>query len=504
LIELEDLTVRYPRAPAPALRDLTLRVEAGETVLLLGPSGGGKSTLARALSGLIPHDIFAVVQGSLRVAGLDPLSAPPGEVAAQVGLLFQDPEAGFATLNVADEVAFGLENLRLPREEMPARIRSALEAVGLSGFELRRLDTLSGGEAQRVALAALLAMGTPLLVLDEPTANLDPAATREFFELLAARQPGHTILLIEHKLDACLPLAGRAILLRGDGSLLAEGPPERVFRDHLPEVLEAGIWLPESLIPEGDGRGTPNGPVLPTSDPPVVTVRGLTFAFKNSPPVLRDLDLDIFPGDFLALVGPNGSGKTTLARLLMGLLPRPPSGEIRLFGDALPDLPLEKLTERVGYVFQNPEHQFVTDTVEEELAYSLRARRWPEARAQERVLEMLERIGLRPLAGRNPFTLSQGEKRRLSVATMLAAGQQVLILDEPTFGQDRRTAYALMDALAELNRQGVVILIITHDLRFVRRYARRVAVLLEGRIAFSGTPGELFARSELLSAARLQ
>jgi energy-coupling factor transport system ATP-binding protein len=503
LIQLDRLTVRYPRAASPAIRDLSLRIEPGETVLLLGPSGGGKSTLALALAGLIPHDVFAHLQGEIRVDGVDPLSAAPGEVAARVGLLFQDPEAGFATLTVEDEIAFGLENLRVAPEQMPARIQAALEDVSLSGVGARRLGTLSGGEAQRIALAALLAMDPPILVLDEPTSNLDPASRREFFAVLARLRRQRTILLIEHNLDACLPLADRAVALGAGGSLIAQGPPDRVFRDHLEALRESGAWLPETYLAEQISADPPEVQAPRSGQPPAVACRGLTFAYDEANPVLRDVELEIAAGEFAALVGPNGSGKTTLARHLLGLLPRPARGQVLLFGDPVQQLGLPELTRRAGYVFQNPEHQFVTDTVWEELAYSLRARQTAQSEVRGQVEDMLERFGLREHARRNPFTLSQGEKRRLSVATMLALDQRLLILDEPTFGQDRRASLALMDSLAALNRSGVTILIITHDMRLVRRHARRALALVGGRLVFSGSPPDLFDRPDLLAAARL-
>jgi energy-coupling factor transporter ATP-binding protein EcfA2 len=505
LIELEHLSVRYPKSETPALDDVSLAIERGETILLLAPSGGGKSTLARVLSGLIPQDMFAFVQGRARVGEIDPMSAPPGVVAGQVGLLFQDPESGFATLTVEDEVAFGLENLRVSPGEMPGRIRRSLEQVGMPGIEKRRLDQLSGGEAQRIALASLLAMAPPVLVLDEPTANLDPASTREFFSHLAALRSSHTILLIEHKLDACLHLADRVILLDGHGRLIVAAARDRVFEEYIDVILETGSWLPGEITDSSPSPPveSPGGSPPSMHELPAVHVEDLTFAYPGRPPVLRDANLDVPRGSFFALVGPNGSGKTTLARLMMGLLPAPEQGEIRVFGDALGDLTLADLIERVGFVFQNPEHQFVTNTVRDELAFSLTSRHWPKPEVEARVAELLSRFELVDQERQNPFTLSQGQKRRLSVATMLAVGQRMLILDEPTLGQDRRTTQALMESLSALNRQGVTILIITHDMRLVRSYAQTAAVLLEGRIAFVGQPGVLFEMEELMRAARL-
>jgi energy-coupling factor transporter ATP-binding protein EcfA2 len=506
LIELEHLTVRYPKSEAPALDDVSLTIERGETILLLAPSGGGKSTLARVLSGLIPQGIFAFVEGRVRVGEIDPLTAPQGLVAGQVGLLFQDPESSFATLTVEDEIAFGLENLRVAPTEMPGRIRHSLEQVGLMGLEKRRLDRLSGGEAQRIALACLLAMAPPVLVLDEPTANLDPASTREFFDRLAILRPSHTVLLIEHKLDACLHLADRVVLLDGHGRLITAAPSERVFEDYRDVILETGSWLPGEItdpapVAHAELAGVP--PPAAMHGLPAAHIEDLTFAYPGHPPILSDVSLDIPRGAFFALIGPNGSGKTTLARLMMGLLPPPEQGEIRIFGDALDALTLADLTERVGFVFQNPEHQFVTNSVRDELAFSLTSRDWPKPEVESRVAELLTRFELTDQASQNPFTLSQGQKRRLSVATMLAVGQRMLILDEPTLGQDRRTTQALMESLCALNRQGVTILIITHDMQLVRSYAQTAAVLLDGRIAFAGQPYLLFEREELMRAARL-
>jgi energy-coupling factor transport system ATP-binding protein len=503
LIQIRNLTVRYPRSAAPALRDLSFEIDSGQLVLLLGPSGSGKSTLARTLAGLIPHSVFAQVEGEVVVDGVHPLMAGPAASALRVGLLFQDPEAGFATLTVEDEIAFGLENLRLPRSRMPARIRTALAATGQTDLLRRPLHSLSAGEAQGVALAALLAMEPAVLVLDEPTAHLDPASTREFFARLSRLKRARTILLIEHKLDACLRLADRLVLLDSDGSLLASGGPKQVFARKRKRILATGTWLPRSLEPPARPRTDRGAVPRPVRAAPAVSVRRLTFAYPGGPPVLRRLDLDVPAGAFVALVGPNASGKSTLARLLIGLLPKPGGSTIQLFGSDLEGLTARDMARQVGFVFQNPEHQFLRETVREELAYSLEIRRTTVDQRPREVERLLERFDLRGLEDRNPFTLSQGEKRRLSVAEMLAAGQRLLILDEPTFGQDRKSTYALMDSLADRNREGVTIIVITHDMRFVQRYADTAAVLLGGKIVFQGTPRSLFRRARLARKARL-
>ncbi len=482
MISASHLTIRYPRTPKPAVQGVSFTLPAGELALLLGPSGGGKSTLALALTGIVPHHIFAHVEGKIRLNGLNPAETEPARIAATAGILFQDPEAGFATLTVEDELAFGLENLAVPREAMPARIREALAKVGMEAFLKRRLETLSGGEAQRIALAALLAMQPPVLILDEPTANLDPQATRDFFATLARLKGEHTILLIEHKLDACWHLADRVLFLGEGGRLLAVGEPDATLQAHLPQILEAGIWVPSHLDPRAGRRPPPDAFPPLHADTPAVEVRGLEFAYPGGTPVLRGVDLRIPQGDFVALMGANGAGKSTLALHMAGLLPPPQTGEVRLFGKPLASLSPREQADLVGFVFQNPEHQFVTDRVWDELAYSLRVRAWPEEEIRARVEHLLAAFRLTAHADRNPFTLSQGQKRRLSVGTMLAAGQRLLILDEPTFGQDRNTAYALMERLRALNREGVTIVMITHDERLAREYARRKVVLADGRV----------------------
>ena len=484
VLEIRDLRVRYPRLARPALDGLDLDLCRGETLLLLGPSGGGKSTLLLTLTGLIPHDIYARVQGRIRVLDADPLEEPPGAMATRIGLMFQDPEAGFAMLVVEDEIAFGLENLRVPPAAMPPRITAALQAVDMLPYRHRRLDSLSGGQQQRVALAALLAMEPPILALDEPTAHLDFRATASFFATLQRLRGRHSILLVEHRVDRALAVADRVVLLDTRGRVLAQGPPWPTLRRHRDAALEAGLWLPAELDPRAGWRADHTTPLR--TDPPAVALERVSFAYPQGPTVLHEVSLQVPQGDFLALVGPNGAGKTTLARLMLHLGLRPTAGQVRLFGEPVARLRPGDITARAGFVFQNPEHQFVTERVDDEIAYSLRVRGFPEAEVQARVQALLDRFGLAEHAARNPFRLSQGQKRRLSVATMLAVAPQLLILDEPTFGQDRNTAYALMDLLLDLNREGVTMVMITHDARLARQYARHVAVLEGGRLVWHG------------------
>jgi energy-coupling factor transporter ATP-binding protein EcfA2 len=536
LIEVDDLSVHYPRAAQPSLRGVTLSVERGETLLLLGPSGSGKSTLGLCLTGLVPASIPARMEGRIRLDGQDAALLSVAQRTAAIGMVFQDPEAQFCMLTVEDEVAFGLENLATPPEEMDGRIAEALALVGLSERRRERVDRLSGGQKQRLSLACALARRPAILFLDEPTANLDPQTRHEFFQFLHTlrrERPALTMLIVEHILDDLITLVDRVALLQSDGRLLAVGSPAQVFDARDDELDALGIWLPQvtalahklrrlgllisplpltveqaaaSLDPLLAQRSlpslqSPRGTSAPAA--PAVEVRNLSFRYPHGLDVLRDVSLTVPAGSFFALVGPNGAGKTTLSAHLADIL-RPPPGRVQILGDDIATLTTAQITERVGYVFQNPEHQFVEQRVDQELAYSLRLRKRPPQEIEATVAQLLDAFGLETLRARNPFALSQGQKRRLSVATMLAVGQRILVLDEPTFGQDRHTAHALMERLCALHAQGVTLLIITHDMQLVADYAQSAAVLCEGRLRYVGPTAQLFMQADVLEEAALR
>ena len=539
IVEIRGLSFRYEGAEAPVLRDVHLTVEAGETVLLLGPSGCGKSTLLLCLNGIIPHRIPGEFSGQVTVAGLDVLQHEVHTMAEKVGLVFQDPEAQFAMLYVEDEVAFGLENLRYPREVIVERVEAALRQVGLAHKIGQRLDRLSGGEKQKVALASVLAMEPEVLAFDAPTANLDPLSAQEFFALLRHLKEalGKTLIIVEQQVDGLIPLVDRLVLMNGAGEIIADGAPREVIATVGPDALSRyGIWTPQVwelvdfarrqgmdvpeypltveeahalLAPVLDGRVpsefVAEHPRMQAEGEAAIRVEGLSHTYPAYPAdvvALRDVRLQIAAGDFCAIVGQNGAGKTTLAKFLTKIL-EPPPGSVFLNGEDVAALPLREVTRHIGYVFQNPEHQFVEDTVYDELAYSLRVRGIDEATVRERVLETLEAFQLRPLAHRHPFELSQGEKRRLSVATMLIVEPEVLILDEPTLGLDRATASALMEAMRALNARGKTVVFITHDMRLVAEYARSAVVMADGEVVFQGSVRELFQRPEVMDRAAL-
>lgn len=539
MITARHLGFRYPERRLPALSDVSFSVRAGESVLVLGASGSGKSTLALCLDGLIPQLVEGEFVGELTVAGLSTNAQPVSLLAQKVGLVFQDPEAQFCTLSVQDEVAFGLENLLTAPELIEVKIDEALASVGLPGFRERRLDTLSGGEQQRVALASVLALGPEVLVLDEPSANLDPAGTRELFALLGrlARTRVRTLIVIEHKLDEIIAWVDSVLALSPDGRLLFRGDPREAFYERAELLGEAGVWRPErAALTRGlcvRGWAIPGAPLSlaetvaafaatpgllprlaaasPRAAPPqsgpgevLLAVRDLSFSYPRGREVLKGVSFELKAGEFAAIVGANGAGKSTLASLLSGVR-RPPRGTVYLRRGDIRSLSDAALTAQVGHVFQNPEHQLVTDTVHGELAYSLaQSKRGMLTVEQEAtVAATLQRFGLERLAEANPYTLSQGQKRRLSVAAMLVRAQPVLVLDEPTFGQDYVQAVKLMDLLSDLWREGKTIVVVTHDMNLAAQYAQKLLVLGEGELLFCGPPGEFFAEEELVARAAL-
>jgi energy-coupling factor transport system ATP-binding protein len=472
-IRARDLGFRHSGASRPALSDVSFDVEPGRTLLIVGPSGSGKSTLALAIAGLVPRDFDGAFEGSLEIEGVETRSWEPAALSARVGIVFQDPESQLVMEHVEDDIAFGLENRGWHRGRMLARVPEALREVGLDGFERRRTARLSGGEQQRVALGGVLAALPSILVLDEPTANLDPRGTTDFFERLATiKAEGETtIVLVEHKVELAWPMANLVLALDREGRPIDLGRPEEVLVRSGVRMRREGIWLPErgAPMPVAGSSGQPG--------PPLIEAHGVRFGYDKEEPILRDIELVAGRAERIALVGPNGSGKSTLGRLLVGLL-RPDHGSLLLGADEPSRLPAAELARRAGYVFQDPETQFLANTVEEEVMLGLR----PDERATAG--ELLERLGL-PLGQfgeRSPYLLSGGEARRLSLACVLVRWPQVLVLDEPTFGQDRLGHEALVEIIRERLDTGICLFTATHDRRFIEQVAERIIELGSGWI----------------------
>ncbi len=449
---------RYATRHGWAVRDVDLRIEPGQRVLLLGASGSGKSTLLHGLAGVLGGADEGEQEGELLLDG-----APAASTRGRAGLVLQDPDSQAILARVGDDVAFGCENLGVPRAQIWSRVRAALDAVGLDVPLDRATSALSGGQKQRLALAGVLAMRPGALLLDEPTANLDPAGVTEVRDAVAraTSATGATLVVVEHRLDAWLPVVDRVVVL-GAGGVLADGPAEAVLSARGAELAAAGVWVP----------GIPPPFPPPPSAPPGATLlrgAGLVVARRRGEPVAGPLEAEVRASEVLGIVGRNGSGKSTLGLTLAGLLP-PDAGRVEaspslsagLAGDPI-SWPARALLTRIGMVFQEPEHQLLATTVRGELEVGPRALGLDAGEIGARVDELLERLRLARLAEANPFTLSGGEKRRLTVAAMLATGPQVMVLDEPTFGQDAATWAQLVAIIASLRDEGAAVVAISHD-----------------------------------------
>lgn len=471
---------RYPGRSAWAVRGLDLRIETGERVLLLGASGAGKSTLLAGLAGVLDPRGGGEAEGLLHTHG-----APPNRSRGETGLLFQDPEDQLVLARAGDDVAFGLENRCVPRSAIWPRVDEALASVGFAYGRDRSTSALSGGEKQRLALAGVLALRPQLLLLDEPTSNLDSAAAAALrSRVRSLLRADSTLLVVDHHVGEWLELVDRVIALEPGRGVLADGSPERVFGDHRAALADAGIWLPATGAQSGRqvvARSPEAGTGSAGASEALVRAEGVTFRHRDqATPAVERVDAEVRTGDVLAITGDNGSGKSTLALLLGGLL-HPSAGRVV----ATPGLdtsdspreiarwPAAGLARHIGSVFQNPEHQFLCGRVDEELALGARRAGLEPAEADRRVSGLLERLRLAPLAAANPFTLSGGEQRRLSVATALVTAPSVLILDEPTFGQDQRTQEELLTLLGELRDAGSGICLVSHDPSVVNALADR-------------------------------
>ena len=459
-----------------ALSGVDLDIAPGERVLVLGPSGSGKSTLMGGLAGLLGGAEEGEATGTLTVDGV-----APAQVRGRVGLLMQDPEAQVVLARVGDDVAFGMENLGVPREEIWPRVEESLSAVGLDAPLDHSTTELSGGQKQRLALASILAMGPGLLLLDEPTANLDPSGIAEVRAAVEAvvERTGATVVVVEHRVDVWAPLVDRVIVV-ADGRIAADGPLDEVLAQQGDALRERGIWLPGDDIAAEVGPAPEAAPAS-SEDAPIARVTDLTIGYDKASPVRSGIDLTIERGVSTCIVGANGAGKSTFALTLAGLLP-PLEGTVEVeTSDGTAGDPHEwsskQLLGRMSMVFQEPEYQFLASTVAEELAIGPRAAGMSEEEIAPLVEEHMEALGLTKLARANPMTLSGGEKRRLSVATALISAPELLILDEPTFGQDRGTWLGLVRLLRAALARGVTLVSITHDPAFVAAMGQRVVDL---------------------------
>lgn len=530
LLALRRVSCRYADSTTPALRDVDFEVAAGEIVAVMGHSGAGKSTLLKCLTGIVPGFERAEVSGTRMAFSATIEGLRPGDLAGRVGIVFQDFEAQLFSTNVTLEVGFAPQQLGLPRATILARTEAALARVGLAGFAARDPATLSGGEKQRLALAGILALEPRVILLDEPTTDIDPEGKRAVLALLhTLRAAGVAVVIVEHEILAA-EAADRLVLLSA-GSVLAHGPSATllgetelleacgvrprdvdVLRRRLGLAAVAGIadvasterelraaGLP-ALLEVTSTAGPAGGAERGRDSPALLDVRDVRFAYGDRPAALDGVSLRIESGEFVALIGQNGSGKTTLAKHLNGLL-SPDQGSVLLGGVDMRGLRLGEIARQVGFVFQDPDHQLFCASVEEEVAYGPRHHLLAGSELAARVDRALEVCGLSDRRAEDPFLLRKGERQRLAVAAVLAIDPRVLVLDEPTTGLDHREQLAILALLADLNRAGRTVIVITHSPWLVAEHASRAVLMAKGRVLFDGGIRELFRADTELAAA---
>jgi energy-coupling factor transport system ATP-binding protein len=532
MITFDHLTYSYPATDgtpfAPILRDVSLEIEEGEFVLVAGPSGSGKSTLLRCLNGLVPHFYGGTIGGSIRVADRDPVAVEPRGMADLVGFVFQDPEAQAVVDVVEDELAFGMENHGLDRTTMRTRIEEALDQLNIAHLRRRHLSSLSGGERQRVAIASVLTLHPSVLVLDEPTSQLDPQAAEEVLDALRKLNDdlGLTIVLAEHRLERVVQYADRVLYLPGDGRAPVFDVPEVVLSQAplVPPLVELGRelgWEPLPLtIREarkkarqaglrdlvGAGASKPE-PGPETAGEPVIEMRGVGFAY-NGAPVLRGIDLTVRQGEFVALMGRNGAGKSTVLKHCIGLL-EPGRGEVRVLGQDTHGVKVEHLARQVGYVPQNPNALLFADTVADELAFTRRAQGMDQTADGHADLDadLLGSLGLGGMSARYPRDLSAGERQRVALAAVLVGNPEVILLDEPTRGLDYEQKAALVRFLRALRAPDgpgkqlpKTVLMVTHDVELVAQCAERVVLMGDGEIVVDGPVRQVMSGSQVFAS----
>ncbi|MCL5045906.1 MAG: energy-coupling factor transporter ATPase [Actinobacteria bacterium] len=532
LLQYENISFQYKNGSRPAVEDIGLDVREGEVVLITGPSGAGKTTICRAGNGLIPHLYTGEYKNKVIVAGrYDTKEYDVAALSKIVGLLFQDPDTQLFSPTVEEEIGFGAANYGLPREEIVRRVEELLDLTRLTWARRKNPHRLSGGQQQAVALASVLATNPKILILDEPTSNIDPIGSQQILELVAelARKQGRTLVVVEHKIEEVANIADHMVVMDG-GRIIRSGPPRKVLDDvelihdlglHAPEVallcqrlrnagysigelpltLEEAYGVLEPLLPPPPIRARLLRPAtkrtLSSTGEIILEIHDVTHRYPDGTTALDGVTLQIRRGEFVAVLGQNGSGKTTLMKHLNGLL-KPTSGRVLVAGKDTQKHSIGELSAIVGYIFQDPSAQIFKMKVCDEIAFGPQNLNLSMSEVEGRVRDAAKQLDIEHLLNENPFFLSKGEKQRVAVAAVMAMKPQVLVLDEPTTGQDYRRSRDILELCVELNRQGTTILMITHDMKLAAEYAGRVVVMKGGRILADGNVRDVFGMSDVL------
>ncbi len=477
-------TLSFPEATGPTLLEINLQVNHGEFILITGPTAAGKSVLCHLLSGTIPLFHSARIQGVTELFGqvTDNLTLP--EVIKYLGYMQQDISSQSFNITVEEDVSFGLGNLARPVLEIRSQVQKALATVGLIGYEQRGPETLSGGEAQRAILASILALDPPLMILDQPTSEMDPWNREKVWEVLAdLNRKGKTIIIVENEIEALLPSVSRVLVMNAG----------QIVEDVLitPEVKND--WL-RRLKPRGDRssrlKSVHSIESLEIDKPAAVKFSACQYTYSQEIMGLSEIDLEIWAGEFVAIVGPNGSGKTTLAKHINGLL-RPTTGQVTINGEDTSKRKVEILAREVGFLFQNPDYQIFSVNVLNEVGFSLKVRGLKRAEIEVRAEKVLKQVGLWSLRHEHPYRLSLGQRQLLAIASILISEPPIVVADEPTTGLDHQEAEKVMELLKEVHKQGRTVILITHNIELVCRYASRCIVMQQGEIKADIKEGEV-------------
>lgn len=525
-VEFRDVSFRYAGADNDALSGINLNIRPGEIVLLTGPAGSGKTTFCGCINGLVPHYHEGELRGDVIVRSYNTRRARIGGLASLVGMVFQDPDSQLVTSSVLDEVAFGPENLGVPRAEINQRVRDALSATRLRGFEEREPHNLSGGEQQACAIAATYSMHPEIYVMDEPLANLDPAGRLQVLQVMidVAKQRQKTLIIVEHSLEEVLPLVDR-VLVMSEGKIIRDGTLEEVLAaGDIPRVftrpaivrladrfdLDLKTFSAEKFYADLNARKRLGkvkpveqfAPAPKTSSVPLIEFNDVHYDYKGHP-ALRGVNLTIYEGELVAILGRNGSGKTTLVRHIIGLL-QPAKGNVIVKGKDVAATPTHELTQQIGFCFQNPNHQIVSFKVRDEMTFGLKAHNIDPAEFEERIQRALKLVDLLDVLDAEIFDLGKGQKQRLALASVLTLNPKILVIDEPTTGQDPQMTKEIFDIIKRLNEMGTTVLMITHRVDYAAAYAHRAIVMNHGEVAFDGPVLDLISNMDMMRANALE